>query len=104
MKGFTQQKVKKSKKLRLYQSEAIPEKMPGFVGKETTRCQCCGRWTFEVNLNHPEVLEQRRQKKRVTDLLKSLGFVDAMYFDNMTLEEFNYLVSLYPRIMQGESN
>lgn len=104
MKGFTQQKLKKAKKNRLYQSEAIPEKMPEFVGKETSRCQCCSRWTFEVNLNHPVVLEHRRQKKRVTDLLKSLGFVDAVYFDNMTLKEFNYFVSLYPRVMQRESN
>jgi|GEM_PF-3571484 hypothetical protein len=104
MKGFTKHKSNKSKKIRLYQSDAIPEKMPGFVGKETTRCKCCGRWTFEVNLNHPEVLEHRHQKKRVTDLLKSLGFVGAMYFDNMTLEEFNYFVSLYPRVMQSESN
>ena len=102
--GFSKRKVRRVKKIRLYQCDVLPEKMPSFVGSETARCSCCDKWTFEVDLNHAEVLEHRRQGKRVTRLLKSLGFVNAEYFDNMTLEEFTILGNLYTQVMAHEFN
>lgn len=97
-------KSNRAKKIRLYQCDAIPEKLPSFVSKETAICHCCNAITFEVDLNHEDLIPYRGRGTHVSKILQDLGFINADYFDNMSLEEFVYLGKLYKQKMSSPFN